>query len=371
MQTAEMGAVSVLRTMRREVLPLVSEELGRWQGVAEDIADPHVRALALDSLRAKRFHCEGGSVFALWTPPGEARSQLVRAIVAVQTLSDFLDSLTDRAPDGLPWRPSDVLAAHRPFVAAVAALSLPPSPEPQDAASVYASRLAACAAAALGALPGIVRARPRLLALAMRYATMQSLKHGPVGDRVPSLRAWHGRVAQTKGEVAALHWAEFGAAAGSTLAMFRLHAWAAAPRGSAAAVASRYEPHLGALHILLDAVIDGPEDRESADLNWVDEMAADGDARRRLAALAAEGRRRLAGDAPGTLLVPGLVAIYLSDPKGRHVPRAWRWSLGRAAGIMSLPLAAWLRRRTRRGDLGARPAQLRRAWGRRAPDPTT
>ncbi|EQD35336.1 hypothetical protein B1A_18341, partial [mine drainage metagenome] len=82
-----LGALYFLR-----VLPAVSRELGPIASRAGAIKDPLSRALALDALRRKRFHCEGGAMLAA----GDAL--LTRITVLYQTLCDYLDTLTDRGP---------------------------------------------------------------------------------------------------------------------------------------------------------------------------------------------------------------------------------------------------------------------------------
>jgi len=77
------------------VLPLVERELSGWRHVAGAIPNSDLRDQALSSLHRKKFHCVGGSVLALGSP--EMLPELVRAIVAIQTISDYLDNLCDRS----------------------------------------------------------------------------------------------------------------------------------------------------------------------------------------------------------------------------------------------------------------------------------
>ncbi|MCL6595937.1 MAG: DUF2600 family protein [Firmicutes bacterium] len=371
------GALAVLGAMRREVLPVVRAELERWRRHALALADPVARSLALDSIAAKGFHCEGGAVLSLCAPRGRVRRRVVRAIVAVQTLSDFLDSWTDRG--GQELAAGEIFARHAPFVAAAAALQ-PPGAVPRGGAEAYARRLAQAAAAHLRGLPGLARARVHLLRLALRYAHMQALKHGPPAERALRLAAWHARLARRGGSAAALRWPEFAAAQGSTLAMFRLYAWAAAPQGeSPGEVVRRYVPAVTALHILLDAVVDEGEDGEGGDLSWWRSLG--GEAPRRLSRLAAQARRRLRADPLAGVLVGGMVATYLAEAGARRLPLRMRLRLWRLAGprgwLFAFALAQWRRRgwlQPRRHQEGAayqeapRPAETADAVP--APPPT-
>jgi tetraprenyl-beta-curcumene synthase len=350
---------AVLATMRREVLPLVATELERWRGVADRLRDPAVRERALDSLRAKRFHCEGGAVLALCAPAGRLRRRVVRAIVAVQTLSDFLDSWTDRPPADRASTDGEVLVWHGAFAAAAAGLAAPAGDG--DPARAYAITLARAAGRELAGLPGLGRARPALIALALRYGVMQAMKHGPPQRRAAALSAWHERLAARRPVADRLPWPAAGAAAGSTLALFRLYAWAAAPDGATPRrLVRRYAPWACALHILLDAVVDEREDAAADDLNWWRALGGARAARRLLGKIARTARRRLDDDPLGRVLVAGLVATYLSDPKARRVSLATRLALWRVAGPRAWAFAWALGRLRRRGELAPRPAQIGR-----------
>ncbi|WPD19376.1 tetraprenyl-beta-curcumene synthase family protein [Thermaerobacter composti] len=114
-------------TYVRRVLPLVDEALDRWQRRAAAIPDPELRRQALASIRTKRFHCEGGAVFAAAVPPARRRA-LVEAVVALQTISDYLDNLCDRSES---LDPADYRQLHRAMLDAVTpagtAAGAPPS----------------------------------------------------------------------------------------------------------------------------------------------------------------------------------------------------------------------------------------------------
>ena len=118
---------ALLVTYVRRVLPLVDEALDRWQRRAAAIPDPELRRQALASIRTKRFHCEGGAVFAAAVPPARRRA-LVEAVVALQTISDYLDNLCDRSES---LDPADYRQLHRAMLDAVTpagtAAGAPPS----------------------------------------------------------------------------------------------------------------------------------------------------------------------------------------------------------------------------------------------------
>ncbi|MGE5380850.1 MAG: DUF2600 family protein, partial [Methylocystaceae bacterium] len=63
---------------------------------ANQIKNTALREQALLSLEYKAFHCYGGTVMALLAPP-HYRHDLVAIIIYLQTISDYLDNLCDRA----------------------------------------------------------------------------------------------------------------------------------------------------------------------------------------------------------------------------------------------------------------------------------
>lgn len=309
------GCTYGVRLFRR-VLPIVHEELEHWRRLAATIPVPSLREQALNSIRYKRFHCEGGSVFACqFAQPDPG---LVRAIVALQTLSDYLDNLTDR------WAPGDGRTArrlHRAFIDAVEPARstgqyFDPA-GPHDGG--YALALVETVRRESRRRPGYPVAAGTIGWLARRYADLQVLKHMDARRREPLLRRWaesHGRPWSET-----LYWWEFAAAAGSTLAIFSLMAAARDPALTAAqatALAGAYFPWICALHILLDYFIDQEEDRLGGDFNFA---ACYRDTQQAAARLQHLFRRALAGTkglAPAgfhSLLVQGLPGLYLADGK--------------------------------------------------------
>jgi tetraprenyl-beta-curcumene synthase len=93
------------------VFPIVRRELAVWRSRAGKIPDDELRKQALSSISSKAFHCMGGSVLALENP--DRLGELVRAIVAIQTVSDYLDNLCDRAAFARPWANDPTIDAAR------------------------------------------------------------------------------------------------------------------------------------------------------------------------------------------------------------------------------------------------------------------
>src|SRR5699024_462993 len=86
---------SMMIHIYRHVLPRVNEYLGEWRNHAESIPNPELRKQALQSIDTKTFHCQGGAILALLA--GERIDEVIRFIVAYQTISDYLDNLCDRS----------------------------------------------------------------------------------------------------------------------------------------------------------------------------------------------------------------------------------------------------------------------------------
>lgn len=310
------GVFARLATIRGSTWPAVGLELQRWLQRSQRIEDTQLRAQAQASLRLKGFHCYGGSVFAA-AGPSSRHADLIQAICALQTISDYLDNLCDRlsSRDGSYFR--------RLHASMFDAVSLEPptgssyyTSGPQE--SDYLPQLVAVCRHALARLPRYSEAAPLVAGLLRHYVELQVRKHIHPDQRVPALQDWH----QGHCDDAALYWWEFSAACGSTLGIFALFLWAASPSSELGAneLAACYFPYVQSLHILLDYLIDQDEDQAGGDLNFVSYYPdqATRDQRLRFLVRRASAALRHLDDSLHHLLVPGLLAMYLSDPKVSH-----------------------------------------------------
>ncbi|PKM80314.1 MAG: DUF2600 domain-containing protein, partial [Firmicutes bacterium HGW-Firmicutes-13] len=89
---------TVLTRFVTQVFPLVERELNYWKKFLNTCPEGELKKQAFAGIRHKRFHCQGGSIYALYSP--EKLKTLVEIIVAVQTISDYLDNLCDRVECG-------------------------------------------------------------------------------------------------------------------------------------------------------------------------------------------------------------------------------------------------------------------------------
>jgi tetraprenyl-beta-curcumene synthase len=315
------GMSAVLWRHVRAVLPAVDRELAMWQRRAQAIPHPELRKQALASLTQKRFHCQGGAVFA--AAAGPYRQELLRFIVALQTISDYLDNLCDRAgtTDDQAFR-----GLHAAMLAAVQPVEEAADPQadyyatyPFQGDGGYLAGLVAACCRALSALPSYGQVQAQVERLVKFYCDLQVYKHMAVAERGSMLRSWFAGEGREHRD---LLWQEFAAACGSTLGVFALAneaAQHAAP--DARALLELYFPWVCGLHILLDYFIDLAEDMQGGDLNFVTYYPDLDTAVDRMIWLYEEAGQRLRQQRDIGLhrvVLHGLPALYLSDGKVRE-----------------------------------------------------
>ncbi|MDI9260204.1 tetraprenyl-beta-curcumene synthase family protein [Alicyclobacillus sendaiensis] len=316
-QGSKLGQSQFLYRLFRRVMPLVRAELAQWRARAESIPDELLREQALASLRDKQFHADGGAVYAAGNP--NHMPHLVQAIVSLQTISDYLDNLCDRA--GV-CDPKAFQTLHQSLQDAVH-----PGTPPSDYYRHYGHRedggylesLVRSCQRALEQLPHYRAVESQVDWYARRYSELQEHKHAPVGERESRLLNWSRQHLAAYPGVA---WHEWAAATGSTLGMFALFLAATEPiaRADVHRLHQMYFPYLCGLHILLDYWIDAIEDAAHGDFNFVACYRDPASAWARIEQFAAESVERTA-DLPGGVIhryvVHGLMGMYLSDPKTR------------------------------------------------------
>ncbi len=318
----------------RKVFPLVDIELCHWKNYAATHGSRELTEQALASISTKKFHCQGGSVYSLY--PGVHTPDFVRLVVALQTISDYLDNLCDRAgiADETAFRQlhlamTDALDPDRPFSDYYAAY-----PYKEDGG--YLQSLVAACRKEIAKLPSYQLVKAEALRQAGLYSELQTYKHLDPLVRERKMLAWiNPHLPYYPGITA---W-EFAAATGSTLGMFMLCAAAYNPTlaaSEAEKIGHAYFPWINGLHILLDYFIDEAEDRQGGDLNFVTYYASREEMQARLTLFVQQARSQasLLPEAAFTrTVVDGLLAMYLSDPKTKPpAQQAIRDSLLVAAG---------------------------------------
>ena len=307
----------LIYTFVSKVFPLVKQELNKWQRMAAQLPDSRLSQQATESIRSKTFHCQGGSIFALY--PGVNRAEAIQFIVAYQTMSDYLDNLVDNLEI------KDELAFSQLHLAMQEALN----PEatrsdyylyyPYREDGGYLERLVKTCQESLRKLPSYKIVQEEAIKLAKLYSHLQTYKHLAVEERETKMLNWINPHLTDYQEITA--W-EFAAATGSTLGIFCLYAVAFDPQlteRQGQKISQAYFPWICGLHILLDYFIDLREDRETSQLNFVAYYEHTGMTFQRLHLFVENSLKqteRLDHPKFHRAVVQGLLAMYLSDEKG-------------------------------------------------------
>ncbi|MDP4126031.1 MAG: tetraprenyl-beta-curcumene synthase family protein [Bacillota bacterium] len=299
-----------------EVFPMVKQELNRWKRLAEQIPDVRLSQQATESIRTKAFHCQGGSIYALY--PGVKRDVTLRFIVAYQTMSDYLDNLVDSL------EVQDEMAFTQLHLAMQEALNPQISPSdyylyyPYREDGGYLKRLVTMCQDSLTNLPSYNIVQEEAIKLARLYSSLQTYKHLTLNERELKMSNWINSHLKSYPEIT--EW-EFAAATGSTLGIFCLYAIAFDPKmviEKAQSIREAYFPWICGLHILLDYFIDLREDKETNQLNFVSYYESIEMIGERLH-IFVENSLKKAGQLGypkfHRAVVQGLLAMYLSDEK--------------------------------------------------------
>jgi tetraprenyl-beta-curcumene synthase len=301
------------------VFPHVSREIAHWRRRARSIPDPRLARLALFTQSAERGNLEGAAVFAILAG-GRHRRSVVRAAVAFQALYDFVDTLAERpAPD-------PVANGQRLHQALLAALDparshvdyLEHSGMGDDGGYLLAM-IEACRRS-LAELPCYEVASGPALRATERMIVYQSLNHDPADEKHHLLAEWAHRLTPASME---MRWWETAAGAASSLGVFALMAAAARPGltpAEADALELAYFPWIGALHVLLDSLIDRASDLHTGDHSLVESYEDAEDMAERLGSIARQAVRsavELPQGLPHTLILAAMASFYLSRPAAR------------------------------------------------------
>lgn len=306
----------LMQRVYRYVLPEVRGQLNHWRTIAERMPDEELKRQAIASMTDKEFHCQGGAVYAACNL--EQRHVLIPLIVAFQTISDYLDNLCDRSTS---LDPQDFRMLHRSMLDAVD----PDEPlkdyyayrqEKEDGG--YLAQLVKTCQSCICMLPSYALVKERVRELVSLYCDLQVYKHIRHEQREPELlRWWNEHQCRYEG----LRWNEFAAATGSTLGVFMLFLAATDPElrlNEVEAIREAYFPYVCGLHILLDYLIDQEEDRVGGDLNFCHYYENQEAAVERISMVVREARKKveaLKASAFHRMIIEGLIALYLSDPK--------------------------------------------------------
>jgi tetraprenyl-beta-curcumene synthase len=327
------------------ILPAARRELAAWRLRADAIPDPALRRLALAAL-AKRGNMEGAALLAVFAPHTR-RAETVRALVAFQAAYNYLDMLaeqpcTDPEANGRDLHEAllvalDPSAAHCDYYAS--------HPHRDDGG--YLLGMVETCRRTLGALPSYRAVAPSALAAAARIVRFQSLNLGELQGGHDGLERWARELAPASGH---LEWWEAAGAAGSSLGVHVLIGLAADgqldPR-DLAAIDRAYFPWIGALHSLLDSLVDVAEDRLTGQRSLLSHYASPAVAASRLWQLASRASFEVAGlpsPARHQVILTAMSAFYLSAPEAaRSDARPLAGSVANCMGSPLIPALALLR----------------------------
>ncbi len=99
-----LAGLALLRANARywsSVAPIVQEQLNHWHKRASSISDPALRELALGKLGEEGFNAEVAATLATLVPRVHRRP-VVKAVVALEILFDYLDGLTESPSEQAP-----------------------------------------------------------------------------------------------------------------------------------------------------------------------------------------------------------------------------------------------------------------------------
>jgi tetraprenyl-beta-curcumene synthase len=315
LELARVFAETVSRYLA-QVLPQVSWELAHWRTRAAEIPNEQLRRTAGEAL-AKRGNIEGAALFATLAP-ADHRRRTVRALIAFQSAYNYVDALSE-LPSEDPVVNADQL--HQALLTALH----PGAPHPDYYAhnpdrgdGGYLTAILDACRHALAGLPSFPAVALTAREAAARIVDFQALNLSERHGGHDALQRWAGQVTPAGSGLA---WWETAAAAGSSLAVHALIAAAADPhldRWDARDIDAAYFPSLGALHSLLDSLVDRVEDRDGARRCLLDYYLAPSDAAVHLAGLAvggAEAIELLPNAHAHRVIATAMCSYYLSAPE--------------------------------------------------------
>lgn len=319
MNTVPQDPIRLMYRVYRYILPEVRNQLGNWRKMAESIPDQELSRQAIASMTTKQFHCQGGAVYAAANL--EQKHVLIPLIVAFQTISDYLDNLCDRSTS---MDEKDFRMLHQSMLDAIdptAALKDYYAYRSEKEDGGYLHGLVKTCQSCICMLPSFPVVQQQVRALVSLYCDLQVYKHIQHERREEALFKWWD---EHRNHYPDIRWNEFAASTGSTLGVFMLFL-SAADKHLEPAVAQRirtaYFPYICGLHILLDYLIDQEEDRLGGDLNFCHYYENSELTTERFAYIVKEARKGieiLKYPAFHKMIIEGLVALYLSDPKVRR-----------------------------------------------------
>lgn len=292
--------------------PTIRREIRRMRRNAARIPDTTLRATALGVLESKWGDLEGAGAFAAFVPARQ-RANVAQLLVCLQGIYDYADTLAEQSSADPP---ADAIALHTALLDAL---------RPGTPLSDYFARhrrndggyLAALVQqcwAGVAQLPTYAVVEHAARKHAQRIVDYQArINHQPE-DEHAAFAPWAATETPAR---TGLYWWETGAACGSSLALLALVAAAADRRltaDEAMSIEAVYWPWAGALHTLLDNLVDRAEDHATSQHNLTDHYSDRQELADRVETLARTTFEHSRAVAPHhRLILTGMIALYLSD----------------------------------------------------------
>ena len=301
---------------------------------------------------SKRGNVEGAALFATLAPAAQ-RNNTIRALVAFQATYNYLDALSE-LPTEDPVASTEML--HQALL-----MGLHPGVEEIDYYECYGdddddggflTDLVLVCRGAVGGLPSWGAVGPMAREAAARIVDFQTLNLREQDGGHGALERW---ALETAGGAtgAGMAWWEKAAAAGSSLSVHALIATAARPAvgiDDARRVDEAYWPWGGALHSLLDSLVDRDEDAAGGRACLLEYYTSGAQAALRLGVLgrgAAAAMERLDQSDRHRVILTAMCSYYLSAPESHTneavmITRILRGILG---GDLSVAIAMFRTKR--------------------------
>lgn len=328
------------------VFPAVRYEIRHLRKRVKHIPNTELRTVALHNLCAEDKNLEGAAAFAAFLPRAH-RANVVRAQVTFQAAYDYVDSLAETHPSS----PANAQQLHRALIIAVS----PGAPHadyyqhhPNSSDGGYLTALVDTCRRAISRLPSYPIVADAVYRNTQRIVGYQTRTNLTSRNGLRALACWAHKETPRGAD---LRWWETAAACGSSMAVLALLAAAADPlltRTTAETVEAIYWPWTGALHSLLDSLIDHDEDTVAGRHNLIIHYASSQEMadRMRLIATEAIGQASIIG-VEHRLVLAGMASLYLSDPQAAH-PEIRQTATGILAALGGSTSPAMLVLRTRR-----------------------
>jgi tetraprenyl-beta-curcumene synthase len=328
------------------VYPHVLREARHWRGRAEAIPDAALRRLALSTQRQERGNLEGAAAFAVLAPRPQ-RARVVRAVVAFQAIYDYVDTLAE-LPSADPAENGRQL--HRALLSA-----LDPDAEHPGTGYLdyyvhslykedggYLHGLIDACRIAFGALPSHASLTVPAQDAVQRIVVFQGLAHDGEDGLQDAWREFSDWADAQTPQGSGLLWWETAAAAQPSVS-----------EEDTSAITRAYFPWIGALHLLLDSLIDQKDDLRSGRYSLVDHYASSRELAVRLKAISAEAMRAseaLPNGRQHGLILAAMASFYLSQPQASAPDGApARAEILATLGERAAPAMCLFRLRGRRG----------------------